>query len=84
MTMNNQERAVATIVGECHALFMALQVMAKHHPAPHAVMAEWADATQHGLATLEQTTVPEAAIEAFQHVAEGIQKALEANQKYTR
>lgn len=84
MPMNNSERALATLVGEVHALYMAIQTLAKTHPNPRLAIAEFEIASQMGLASLEPHPVDEATIVGYQDVAEGIRRALLANPLYSR
>jgi hypothetical protein len=84
MSMNNPERALATLVGEVHALYLAIQVLAKTHPDPHLALAEFETASQMGLAMLEPHPIPDAAIAGYQDAAEGIRQALLANPLCTR
>jgi len=79
MAMNNPERALATITGEVHALFMAVQALAKTHTHPEAALVEFENFAQFGLAALEPHPVPEATIRGYQHVVEGIRQVLAAN-----
>jgi hypothetical protein len=51
--MKNPERAIATLVGEFHALYMAVQVLAKTHENPNLAVSELATVEQLGLAVLD-------------------------------
>ena len=82
--MKNPERALATIIGEVHGIFMAMQVMARTHPAPNVALDELSDVEQMGLASLEPHPIPDSTIEGFRHAVSGIRKALEANPKYIK
>jgi hypothetical protein len=79
MAMRNPNRAISTLVGEVHALFMAVQVLAKTHPNPSAVLAEFDTATQLGLANLEPHPIEDAVIVGYQETADAIRQALAAN-----
>lgn len=79
MAMNNPERAIATAIGEVHALFMAVQALAKTHPNPDAALELFNSLADHGLAALEPHPIPDAAIHGYQHVVQGTRQALEAN-----
>jgi hypothetical protein len=51
--MKNPERAISTLTGMVHALFMSVQCLAKTHPNPQALLTELETAEQLGLANLE-------------------------------
>lgn len=80
----NLERAVATLTGEYHALFMFAQVVAMNHPDPNALLAEMNVSEQLGLSAIESTTVPDATIVGFQETLAGILRALSANSRCNR
>ncbi len=82
MPIRNPERAIATLTGEVHGLFMALQVLAKSHPYPNSALRELDNAEQLGLAALEPYPIDDAALAGFQHAIAGIRIALEANPQY--
>lgn len=71
----NLERAVATLTGEFHALFMFAQAVAMSHPDPNSLLSELNVVEQLGLAAIEPTTVPDATIIGFQAVLAGIRQA---------
>jgi len=80
--MKNPDRALATIVGEVHALYMVVQVLAKTHENPQLALSELAVVEQLGLAALEPHPIPDATIVGYQDVIAGIRKALGANPLY--
>jgi hypothetical protein len=80
MAMKNHERALATLTGEVHALFMAVQALAKTHPKPSAALLEFDAATQLGLAHLEPHPISDAAIGGYLDAATAIRLALLENQ----
>jgi hypothetical protein len=82
--MQNPERALAALVGEVHALFMAVQVLAKTHPSPNAAKTELDVAEQLGLAALEPHSIDETVLIAYQDAVKGIQQALLANPLYNQ
>jgi len=84
MPLNNPERALATLVGEFHALYMAVQVLAKTHENPNLAISELATAEQLGLAALEPHAIPDATVGGYQDVVAGIRGALVANPLYSR
>ena len=51
--MKNPERALATLVGEVHALYMAIQVLAKTNVNPQLASSELDVAEQRGLAAFK-------------------------------
>jgi hypothetical protein len=75
MPMNNPERALATVVGEVHGLFMAVQALVKTHPVPQQFLTEFEKFAQFGLAAIEPHPVPDAVVHGFQHVVAGIRQA---------
>jgi hypothetical protein len=79
MVLKNPERALATIVGEVHALFMAVQALAATHPNPDAAIQLFNTISDAGLANIEPHPIPDAAIQGYQHVVQGFHKALESN-----
>ena len=81
--MKNPERALATLVGEVHALYMAIQVLAKTHENPQLASSELDVAEQRGLAALEPHPIPDATIVGYQDVVAGIRRALAANPLYS-
>jgi hypothetical protein len=82
MPMRNSEQALNKLVGEVHALFMAVQVLAKTHPNPNAAKTELDIAEQLGLAALEPHPIDDAVLTAYQDTVKGIQQALLANPLY--
>jgi hypothetical protein len=84
MPMNNPERAIATLVGEFHALYMAVQVLAKTHENPNLAVSELTNLEQFGLAALEPHAIPDATFVGYQDVVAGILRALAANPLYSR
>ncbi len=83
MPIRNPERALNQLVGEFHALFMAVQVLAKTHPSPNVAKTELDGAEQLGLAALEPHPIDDAILIAFQDTMRGIQQALSANPLYS-
>jgi hypothetical protein len=83
MAMRNPERAIATLTGEMHALFMAVQALAKTHPNPIAALSEFDAAAQLGLAALEPHPIPNAVIAGYQDTVAGIRGAFAANPLYS-
>jgi hypothetical protein len=79
MPMKNPERALAKLVGEVHALYLSVQVLAKSHPYPVSALAALSEAEQRGLAALEPHPIDDAIIATFQETVEGIRQALLAN-----
>jgi hypothetical protein len=63
---------------------MTIQVFAKTHPNPTAVLAELAVAEQLGLAALEPHPIEDAAIVEYQDAVAGIRRALAANPLYSQ
>lgn len=78
MPMKNPERAIATLVGQTHALFMAVQAMAKTDPNPQALLAELNVVDQLGLSALEPHPIPDATIGAYRQTLSGIRGAMAA------
>jgi hypothetical protein len=72
--------AISSITGQVHALFMFSQALAKTHPEPKALLAEFDDASQVGLADIEWlSTARTDAIEGgFQHIAKALREILQA------
>lgn len=84
---NPAQRALFFLTGEIHALFMFSQALAKSHPDPERLRAELEIAAQHGLAKIEPLPVSDAAIEGYQYIMAGLQKAVAtaaASQPYSR
>jgi hypothetical protein len=79
MPVKNAERALHTLTGEVHALFLAVQVLAKTHQNPSAMASELDIAAQRGLAGLEPHPIDDAVIVRYQDAIAGIQRALAAN-----
>lgn len=75
MAMSNSERALATLTGEVHALFMFCQRVAALYPNRDVMLAAIDDIHQQGLATIAPTTLPEEAIVGF----ESAMRALRSN-----
>lgn len=84
MTMNNPERALLTLVGEVHALFMAMQAIVRTHPNPSAALVQLDVADQLGLASLEPHPIQDAVIAGYQETVAGIRRALLANPLYNQ
>jgi hypothetical protein len=84
MPMKNPERALVTLVGEFHALYIAVQVLAKTHENPNLAVSELAQAEQLGLAAIEPHPIPDATVVGYQDVIAGIRGALAANPLYSR
>jgi len=84
MPMKNPERAIATLVGEFHALYITVQVFAKTHENPNLAFSELTTAEQLGLAAIEPHPIPDATIVGYQDVIAGIRGALAANPLYSR
>jgi hypothetical protein len=76
--MKNPERAISTLTGIVHALFMSVQSLAKTHPDPKALLTELETAEQLGLANLEPHAIDDAVIVGFQHVMTAIRQAAES------
>ena len=79
MPMKNAERAICTLTGEVHALFLAVQVLAKTHQNPSAALSDLEIAAQMGLAALEPHPIDDATIGGYQDTIAAIWRALEAN-----
>jgi hypothetical protein len=82
--MRNPERALYKIVGEVHALFMAVQVLAKTHSNPAVAKAELEIAEQLGLAAIEPHPIDDAVLIAYQDTVKGIRQSLLANPLYSQ
>lgn len=77
MPMKNPERAIATLTGEVHALFMLCQGLVKLHVDQHAALVAVVDEIhQKGIASIAPTPVPEATIEGFEFVMEAVKGLL--------
>jgi hypothetical protein len=79
MPMKNAERAIYTLTGQVHALYMAVQVLAKTHQNPSAALSALESADQQGLASLEPHPIADAVIVGYQDSIAAIRRALEAN-----
>lgn len=79
MPLKNAERAIQTLTGEVHALFLAVQVLAKTHPNPSVVLSDFEILAQQGLAALEPHPIDDAVIVGYQDAIAAIRRALEAN-----
>jgi hypothetical protein len=79
MPMKNAERAIYTLTGQVHALYMAVQVLARTHQDPSAVLSDFEILAQQGLASLEPHPIDDAVIVGYQDSIAAIRRALEAN-----
>lgn len=70
-------RSIQTLTGECHALYLFCQSIAKGHPDPAAMLPALEQAAQHGLAYLESHPVADALIDGYQETLKGLRKSIE-------
>ena len=73
-------RAIATLTGSYHALFMFCQAVAMTHPNPGKLKSAMEETAQGGLASIEVLPIPDAAIDGFQYVQRALERALAVNQ----
>lgn len=76
MAPERVHHAISFQMGEIHALFMFAQMLARQHHSPKALLPHLAEIEQLGLAGIEPHPVPDATIEGFQFVIEGLRKAI--------
>jgi hypothetical protein len=76
--MQDQERLLNKLVGEVHALFMAVQVLAKTHPQPSAAAIELEAAERLGLDGLGPCNGGDTVPCAFKETMDGIRRVVEA------
>lgn len=81
MPMSNPERAIATLTGTYHALFMSIQAIAKTHPNAQALLSELETVSQLGLASLEPHPIPDATIQGFLFVIDAVRKSTQQGLK---
>jgi hypothetical protein len=81
MTMppDRASHAITYLTGEVHALFMFCQMVAKLHPNHPALLAAVDEIHQKGIASIAPEPVPEATIEGFEFVVEGLRKMILAS-----
>jgi hypothetical protein len=74
--MDEMTEQVAFLKGEVHALLLFSQLLASTHPDPRRILPRLVTAEQKGLAQLEGSTLPDAAVEGFRFVIDGLKQVL--------
>ena len=70
--------AFAYLMGECHALYLMVQVLAHAHPDPKALLSGFDAMEQSGLAHIEKLPVADQAIDGYRFVMAGVRRVVEA------
>lgn len=76
MDQKHTDHAIAYLMGEVHALFMFCQAAVRAHPNPSVLAVHLGEASQAGQASVEASPVPQATLEGYQYVMDGLQKLL--------
>jgi hypothetical protein len=70
--------SISFLTSEVHAMFMFCQMMARFQPDHELTLRRIDEIDQIGLASIGATTVPDATIEGFQFVMEGLRKIVKS------
>lgn len=81
MSPDQIQRSIQTLTGECHAMFMFRQAVARAHPDPEILGIHFEDTAQLGLAHIEVLPMSDAMIGGYQHVAGALRKLLKVQPK---
>lgn len=76
MDKKHTDHAIAFLMGEVHALFLFCQAAANAHPNPSALAFHLGEASLAGQASIEASPVPEATLEGYQYVMDGLKKLM--------
>ena len=77
MTPEKIHHSISFLTGEVHALFLAIQVLAKINPNRELLLSEIEQREQAGLANIEPLLVQDAVIEGFQFGMAGVKRILQ-------